>query len=511
MIQIRLVEHPDHPLSDDGLTAALAECGYSGSPASERVRREVYCDTFDGRLLGRGMHLIFRPDRLAWELEQEGVRIAAAEGDGDPGFGRALAEEAAGKLGAKRRLIRFLEVTRREAVHESAAPGAGILVVQSLTYRDPHTDREEQGPRVVVFEPGTEPSLPALLRNHLRAADRLFDPFRDGLSRLGIPIPGAPRPGALTLRPEDSIRLAAGKYLVSQSLVLESHRRGAVLDLDPEYVHQLRVAARRSRTALRELGPHLAATRGAAIEKELRWLGRGLGNQRDLDVLTLRLPGMLAKLRLEPATADAILGAFSARRRAAHEDAARALESPRYARLVQELRDLAGRPIRAGAAGPVPGPNATIGTEAPSLIHRALRRVVKRARRPESLGERQLHRVRIAFKRLRYLGELVAPVVDPEVTADLDTLAGFQDCLGDLNDATVARRWFRELARVTCASPAPDPDFLLGLGGLVHLQDAKSTKKSGEFLRRWKRFRAEARRLDRRLASRPPAGGAGSA
>jgi CHAD domain-containing protein len=140
-----------------------------------------------------------------------------------------------------------------------------------------------------------------------------------------------------------------------------------------------------------------------------------------------------------------------------------------------------------------------------------LRRVVKRARRPESLGERQLHRVRIAFKRLRYLGELVAPVVDPEVTADLDTLAGFQDCLGDLNDATVARRWFRELARVTCASPAPDPDFLLGLGGLVHLQDAKSTKKSGEFLRRWKRFRAEARRLDRRLASRPPAGGAGSA
>src|ERR1700743_2497004 len=56
----------------------------------------------------------------------------------------------------------------------------------------------------------------------------------------------------------------------------------------PESVHQMRVAARRTRVALRAdrggIGPA-----GASLRAELAWLGDLLGGVRDLDVLCDRL------------------------------------------------------------------------------------------------------------------------------------------------------------------------------------------------------------------------------
>src|SRR5258707_8563338 len=65
---------------------------------------------------------------------------------------------------------------------------------------------------------------------------------------------------------------------------------GTRLGRDPESLHDMRVAARRSRALLRAGAP-LYASDVAKLEEELRWIGEKLGAVRDLDVLIERLYG----------------------------------------------------------------------------------------------------------------------------------------------------------------------------------------------------------------------------
>ena len=52
----------------------------------------------------------------------------------------------------------------------------------------------------------------------------------------------------------------------------------------PENIHQLRIATRRLRIALRLFRHMLPASKIASLRKDLRWFARGLGEVRDLDV-----------------------------------------------------------------------------------------------------------------------------------------------------------------------------------------------------------------------------------
>src|SRR5436190_877604 len=100
----------------------------------------------------------------------------------------------------------------------------------------------------------------------------------------------APRPAGLVLSPDDSAAAAARAvlrfYLRAFASAEPAARAGEV-----EPVHQLRVATRRLRTALRLFGPLLPARFAAAAHRDLAWLGGAIGAVRDLDVLSELLRG----------------------------------------------------------------------------------------------------------------------------------------------------------------------------------------------------------------------------
>jgi CHAD domain-containing protein len=54
---------------------------------------------------------------------------------------------------------------------------------------------------------------------------------------------------------------------------------------DPEAVHQLRVKARRLRSELEIVAPVVKKKAQLHMDEELRWAGKVLGRERDLDVL----------------------------------------------------------------------------------------------------------------------------------------------------------------------------------------------------------------------------------
>lgn len=85
--------------------------------------------------------------------------------------------------------------------------------------------------------------------------------------------------------PEDNVCGAARKLLFAQYRVITDNVGGAVRGGNPEYLHDIRVAVRRFRAALKLFGPHLSAAPSfAEINERLSDLSSRLGPIRDAQV-----------------------------------------------------------------------------------------------------------------------------------------------------------------------------------------------------------------------------------
>lgn len=239
---------------------------------------------------------------------------------------------------------------------------------------------------------------------------------------------------------------------------MQAHEEGVQSGRDPEYLHQMRVALRRLRTALRLLRGRATIEALSGLDAELRWLAAALGPARDWDVF---LSDILAPLeRTLPRDDLAALRRLALRLRAARAHHAReALRAPRYQMLLLAL----GRAfatdelplLRNAAAG---DGSLSLDAPAPSWAAAALAKAAARLRKrggprlPEATPSDR-HRARVAAKRLRYSAEFFASLYPAKrVARYIDALQELQRVLGILNDAAVAERLLDE-ALSTAKSP----------------------------------------------------------
>ncbi|MBM4244815.1 MAG: CHAD domain-containing protein [Deltaproteobacteria bacterium] len=92
--------------------------------------------------------------------------------------------------------------------------------------------------------------------------------------------------------PARSVRRRAAQVIDEQRAKMFAQVAAAVDGRDPEGVHDMRVASRRLRAALKVFAPWLAPEDLARIAPAVRTLTRALGRVRELDVLRLRLSGL---------------------------------------------------------------------------------------------------------------------------------------------------------------------------------------------------------------------------
>ena len=212
---------------------------------------------------------------------------------------------------------------------------------------------------------------------------------------------------------------------------------------DAEFIHQARVAVRRMRSAARLLGKRAAWP--AALDAELRWIGRQLGAVRDWDVLTVQtLPALAEAL---PELARALAAQVQPLRERDEAQLRAVLAGPRFSRLALRLLQWAhGR----DDDGP------TLAQAARKKLARLHRRLFDSAAFFAVLPIEEQHRVRIRAKRLRYALDLFACALPAKATARyVDALAQLQDELGVLNDVAVAGDRVPQLARAAGADAAP--------------------------------------------------------
>ncbi|HZW53345.1 MAG TPA: CHAD domain-containing protein [Candidatus Elarobacter sp.] len=268
--------------------------------------------------------------------------------------------------------------------------------------------------------------------------------------------------------------------LVRQDAVLRAHA-------DSDSVHDARVAVRRLRSDLRTFLPVLGAERARELRERLRRLQDGFSAARDADVLLARLYRDAEDLaELETSAAEETLAPLRDERDAAYARMREMLDDPSYAALLRDLADMTEQSSLGGAA------EELACDFVPRIVRdawSALRKRVRKRSRPPT--DQELHRIRIAAKRVRYAVEALTPVAGRRARSLARALENLQTVLGDQHDAVVARERMRALAG--------DPQRAFVAGALAALEHRAATDGRGAWRKAWRRAKRALRALRRAL------------
>lgn len=477
----------------------------------------VYFDTFDWRLhqAERRLVEVRQNGKSSSELCQvDGTLLASGGGvprfawDFPPGPMRQILEP----LVEMRALLPVARLHGRRALH-------AVL-----------DGREKTIARIEFFAPeveGADGSRLALrqrlivhcLKGFARAARRLcrflegrcgLTPLREELFAESLTALGR-RPGEysskidLSLTASMPAAVAVRQILRHLFQTLRLNQPGVEDALDSEFLHDFRVAVRRTRVALAQFRTVLPAREVEHFRQEFAWLGTLTSPARDLDVYLLGFPKFQAGL--PPAERDDLVPfrRFLERHwEREYQQLTKQLRSPRYVRLLSNWDDFLQRPE---------DPEATPDGMRPiaEVVARRCWKIYRRVlREGQAIGPQSppsdLHELRKTCKKFRYLMEFFQSLYPADRIGRLiKALKGLQDHLGAFQDLHVQvetlRRFSQELAEEGEAPAAT----LLALGRLVEGFDRRQGEVREEFSERFSSFAVEENQQVCRTLFKPQA------
>jgi CHAD domain-containing protein len=264
---------------------------------------------------------------------------------------------------------------------------------------------------------------------------------------------------------------------------------------DPEGVHDMRVASRRLRTALRDFSPYLRKTKITAWLKQVKSLADILGQVRDRDVAIMGLEELAKKAPPEiTAGIQRLIESQKGERDLARKDLMVAINGRAISELksnfrlaIQESRLTTSKnPVKDGGhEGTVASYNdfasITIRDRLKELEH-----LSSSLYQPTRTG--RLHQMRIAAKRFRYALELFAPCWGESINSFAKQAARMQGALGELHDYDI---WIEDLGkklnrRRKGKAPADEkPEDRAAMIWLLSEFTKRRTKHFREALARW--------------------------
>jgi CHAD domain-containing protein len=285
------------------------------------------------------------------------------------------------------------------------------------------------------------------------------------------------------LSPTMPARMALAAVLLRLLDTMEANVAGTIRDIDTEFLHDLRVSVRRTRTALKLGADLLPDGMAAQYGPEFKWLGDLTTPTRDLDVHLLGFDAGAAELTsADPADLAPFHDYLAQRRVTEQHRLARALRSARFTALMASWR--------AALTGLTParrGPDAA--HAAAKIIGRAHRRILTLggAIGADSPPEK-LHDLRKRCKELRYALEFFASLHDlPAHRRAVRELKGLQDCLGTYQDCQVQQEEIRTIAADLLADGA-QASALLAMGDLASHVGQRERRARSEFSSRFAEF-----------------------
>ncbi len=293
----------------------------------------------------------------------------------------------------------------------------------------------------------------------------------------GKPVKSAPTPISKVMRPEEAFRATLLDCLAQITANAATLRAGRSV----EGLHQLRVAFRRLEVALGAFGREFRQDWLEELRSRAKVLLGRLSPARDLDVFVGKLLADPPKSGVRDGLPQLKTRAESARDKA-------------WAMVVTCISsadfDLFADDVAALASSQLPlTRNRRLPRTAERMLDRQVRRVKKRGKIARSEEEGDLHRLRIALKKLRYTAEFFASLYPKkDVTRYLQKLRGLQNHLGDLNDVANVRSVVGNLVREK-GKKEDDSPMRYAAGAMVGWYGAQVPGAIKQALKRYKKFK----------------------
>ena len=478
-------------LNPAGMVEVLAAMDLAfGEP---RRSTRTLLDTFDGRLHAAEMTLqAVQAGGLHLQLEQHDSLPATVVTGVIPRFAGDL---PAGPLGSRVRAVLdvrallplvVFDMRTRTAVQREA----GGRTVATVTVCD-----EIELPATVVPPTVTVAAALGQAKHADRIAEHLlangFQPVEHDVLGLVTAAAGVDRHGVtnsatVPLHRQQPASDGFRAVLLNLLDTMEDSWPGTITDLDTEFLHDLRVAVRRTRSIIGQAKRVLPESLRARYRDEFAWLAGATGPTRDLDAYALEWPRYVAELSAEDTTAlQPVLDHIVRHRGAAHAELVAVLKSERAIALLADWRiALAMEPVEQPSQAGEP-----LGRAIAKRFSQAHHTVVHQGRLidPESPAE-HLHDLRKDAKKLRYLVECFATAMPGKLRRRFVTqLKGLQDNLGQHQDAEVHAVELAAVAAELAQEHAPR-DTLVALGALTERLEQSQRDARAEFAERFAAF-----------------------
>lgn len=474
---------PDAAVADVALKALSEQ--FQITSEAEIAHSRIYYDSFDWRLFLGGGVLYSKPEgrkkALVWKTDE---RADPAEtlllGRGTPKFASDLPQGAMrdilSRLLEMRALIPQVEIKGRVRLFKvldeeqktvlrysvescaSRAPGGGeyrelqqrlgLLPVRG------YNAILKRVKKILEQNMGLKPCSEGLLQAALAATGRIP---ADYSSKLNFQFAAEERAGS-----------AARRIHLHLLDTVERNLPGTLANLDSEFLHDLRVAVRRARSALTQIKGVFSQEAVAAFNPRLAWIGQVTGPSRDLDVYLLDYDCYRSSLPARfQADLDPLQKFLVAHRKSAYRSMVNKLKSKEFQMFIDAWRRFLND-SSVGSEG-TPAADLPVKQVASKRIYRIYKRVLaERAGINDASPATAFHELRKSCKKLRYLIEFFQSLYpEARIQPLIKALKALLDNLGAFQDAEVQANKLREFAHQMVKEAEVPADTLLAMGMLV--------------------------------------------
>lgn len=463
------------------------------------AERGLLWDTPDWRLIQQGYYLVQLQDKAELRQLMDGSVIAngTLRRGKNPFFPAELEandlrrhlENAAGIRAMVPKMHFSIELTRYNLLNENGkilllltyererSPNpASRLILHPVKGHSADARRFGQEMKAAGLQRSTEPEC-RLLCILQRAG---IDPIAGNRSpRLD---PDAPAIDSCRLILRDNLRL------------IQDNLPGTVADIDTEFLHDLRVAIRRSRSLL-QLIPNVFADEAIRPHRDaLKSFAKATNAVRDLDVYILQRDAYRAMI---PASLrrglERVFDELAADREARFNELKRYLESPALKSVLADWQAFVDDKSAAHN-----GAMAQVQTLALArmLLAKRFRKILRMgAAITSDSPDKKLHDLRLEVKKMRYLLEFFGSLLDgPDIRRFLKRFRSLQTVLGSFNDYAVQETMIRHDLEAAESSPRPSASRCAALGALVAELERKRRRTRSHFARAFDKLGSKGNR-----------------
>ena len=272
--------------------------------------------------------------------------------------------------------------------------------------------------------------------------------------------------------------------------LMQQNEEGIIKDIDTEFLHDFRVAVRRTRAALSQLHIVFPPDIVKKYKKDFSFIGKQSNMLRDLDVYLLNedVYKKMIPVRLKKSI-SILFDQLRNERKTAHQQFVNIVNSTQYKNIIIEWQKYLDSDIIENSENPVEAKSPIISIIKP-IIQNQLDIVMNLGSEiDDHTDDKKVHALRIECKKLRYLMEFFSSLFPKnKIEKFVDHLKILQDNLGKFNDYSVQQEFLQKYLKQLSITDLQSKQTITALGALIGILYDKQTQTRQEFAIRYAQF-----------------------